>query len=129
MNYYEHHLGDDIESRLKDAIAFRDAAKSPREKSRANARIRSIRMEAARSKGTHTDSEWRLLVDQLQHRCAACGLYGLSVPMQKDHIIPVYQGGSDAISNLQPLCAACNASKGPDNFNWAAYRLQFGFGE
>lgn len=129
MNYYEHHLGEPFDTELQAAFARRDSASSPRAKSQANSQIRSIRLRAARAKGTHTHDQWQDLVSRLSHRCAACGVYGTSVKLEKDHIVPIYQGGSDGIDNLQPLCAACNATKGPDSFNWAAYRMEKGFDE
>lgn len=32
--------------------------------------------------------------------------------MEVDHRIPKYRGGTDDLSNLQPLCRTCNRSKG-----------------
>ena len=122
-------IGEPYQAELMRALAQRDAAETARDKSRANAAIRSIRLRAARSKGTHTADQWQHLVDELGGRCAKCGGYGSSVALQKDHITPIYQGGSDGIDNLQPLCTPCNAAKGPESFSWAAYRLEWGFGE
>lgn len=129
MNYYEHHLGEPFQTELLAAMAERDAAKTGREKSRANSRIRSIRLSAARAIGTHTLQQWDDLVNEMAGRCVMCGVYGSSVLLQKDHITPIYQGGSDGIENLQPLCQPCNGAKGPDSMNWVAYRRQYGFEE
>jgi 5-methylcytosine-specific restriction endonuclease McrA len=129
LNYYERHIGEPHQSRLLNAMQDRDNAKLPREKSRVNARIRSIRMEAAREKGTHTLKQWNGLIRAFGGRCVMCGIFGTSVVLQKDHIVPVYQGGSDGIENLQPLCLPCNTSKGPDATNWVEYRMANGFGE
>ena len=74
--------------------------------------IRGERMEVARQKGTHTKSEWLALVEVCGNHCVRCGATG---HLDKDHIKPVYQGGGDGIDNLQPLCARCNASKGPES--------------
>jgi len=74
---------------------------------------RGERMHNARQKGTHTDQEWQEMLNFFNHTCVKCeGESGLT-NVEKDHIKPVYQGGSDSIRNLQPLCARCNASEGP----------------
>lgn len=94
MHYYPHHIGD-----------F---------ESLSNKQKRSIRLAAARAKGTHTKIEWELLKHICGDMCVSCkGESGL-LNIEKDHIIPIYQGGSDSIENIQPSCAKCNASKGAD---------------
>lgn len=80
-----------------------------------NAEKRAERLRAAREKATHTKAEWIEMVEFFEHTCARCfGESGLMY-VEKDHITPLYQGGSDGIENLQPLCARCNTSKGADN--------------
>lgn len=44
-------------------------------------------------------------------RCAICG-FPLSPQMHIDHIIPRAKGGSNAMRNLQLVCARCNIKKG-----------------
>jgi 5-methylcytosine-specific restriction endonuclease McrA len=60
--------------------------------------------------GSYTAEEWKALLDHYEHRCLCCGRS--DVPMTVDHIVPLCQGGSNEISNLQPLCLSCNTSKG-----------------
>ena len=42
-------------------------------------------------------------------KCIKCGA---TKNIQLDHINPVANGGEDSLANLQPLCRACNSSKG-----------------
>jgi len=50
--------------------------------------------------------------------CVRCeGESGL-INVERDHIIPRYQGGDDSVKNMQPLCAKCNTSKGPETIDW-----------
>ena len=42
-------------------------------------------------------------------RCNICGAG--AVPLEVDHIKPLYLGGTDARTNLQALCRECHASK------------------
>lgn len=72
---------------------------------------RAQRLAEARAKGRHSAEEWHALVAICGGVCVRCGSSGALV---KDHITPIYQGGSDGIDNLQPLCKSCNSSKGPD---------------
>jgi len=80
-----------------------------------NLELRTERLKKARVKGTHTKKEWLSLVKKYNY-CVRCK--AKNVLLTKDHIIPIYQGGSDSIDNLQPLCRKCNSQKGPDTTNW-----------
>jgi uncharacterized protein YdaU (DUF1376 family) len=79
---------------------------------------RSQRLSEARKKGTHTAVEWVTLVDICGARCVMCGTPGVErlggIFLVKDHILPIFLGGSDGIDNIQPLCSKCNSSKGPN---------------
>ena len=66
-------------------------------------------MDRAREKGTHTQTEFDELCEKYGGRCLACGKVTKLTP---DHIVPISQGGSDTIDNIQPLCGSCNESKG-----------------
>jgi uncharacterized protein YdaU (DUF1376 family) len=75
-------------------------------------RTRAERLAQARAKGRHTPAQWAAMVDFCGNRCVRCG--DTNGPIVRDHITPIYQGGSDGIENLQPLCISCNAAKGPE---------------
>lgn len=44
--------------------------------------------------------------------CCYCGAAAPSVRLHVDHVIPVSQGGTDAIDNLATSCEQCNLGKG-----------------
>jgi 5-methylcytosine-specific restriction endonuclease McrA len=52
------------------------------------------------------------------YRCRECGATNLETSLEVDHIIPVSQGGTDELENLQTLCCMCNRAKG--NRTWTA---------
>lgn len=82
-------------------------------------------MKRARQLGTHTREEWLALIEEFDRRCVFCGTSDRN--LEKDHIHPVYDGGSDSIDNIQPACATCNGGKGANAFNWKEYRRSHGF--
>ncbi|WP_150112456.1 DUF1376 domain-containing protein [Ferrovum myxofaciens] len=80
-----------------------------------NKATRSERLTKARQIASHTSEEWLSLLDVCKSSCQKCGS---TSDLVKDHILPVYKGGSDGIDNLQPLCRSCNAAKGPDETDY-----------
>lgn len=58
--------------------------------------------------GSHTLKEWDDLIIRFDNKCAFCKE---TKKLTKDHIIPLSKGGSDFITNIQPLCRSCNSKK------------------
>jgi 5-methylcytosine-specific restriction endonuclease McrA len=55
-----------------------------------------------------TATEWEALCKKSDYRCVACKQ---KKPLTVDHVIPISQGGSNQIENIQPLCVVCNSKK------------------
>jgi 5-methylcytosine-specific restriction endonuclease McrA len=89
-------------------------------------RAAAYSLRKAKSEGRHTRRQW--LKELSQHSfCPQCKRRWEEIPPRpdhrykyvwtKDHIIPLSQGGSDSIENIQPLCYQCNSSK-CNTINW-----------
>lgn len=79
---------------------------------------RQRRLRAAKKKGTHTQAEWEALKREFGFACVRCGATDRKIT--KDHVKPLFLGGSDGLENIQPLCKRCNSSKKSETVNWAA---------
>ena len=66
------------------------------------------------AKGKFTTEEWRLLCSTYKV-CLRCKK---KRPLTPDHVIPLSLGGSNSISNIQPLCKPCNSSKGTKTIDY-----------
>jgi 5-methylcytosine-specific restriction endonuclease McrA len=73
--------------------------------------MRAIHARRARKQsqgGSYSAQDWRDLCAKYGHVCLCCGR---AVRLTPDHVVPIAKGGSNDISNLQPLCLPCNLRK------------------
>ena len=86
------------------------------EKGRISLRVNSQKTRAKRKQaiGSYTVQEWRDLKAAYGNRCLCCGRHEseLTGPLEQDHVVPISKGGSNWISNIQPLCETCNGMSG-----------------
>ncbi len=58
----------------------------------------------------------RMALYKAEHHCRSCGV-GLSMHPQagnrmiRDHIVPLFEGGTEDPANIQPLCLRCSDIK------------------
>jgi 5-methylcytosine-specific restriction endonuclease McrA len=83
--------------------------KLEQQRMRRNARAANRRGHEREATGSFTTHEWFSLVALYGNKCLACGA---SKDISIDHVVPLSKGGTNDITNLQPLCRACNSSKG-----------------
>lgn len=75
-------------------------------------RIAHRRAARMRSRpGDFTEEQWLTLCSFFSDRCPRCGRKVRLLTI--DHIVPIsWEGSSNYITNIQPLCGRCNSKKG-----------------
>jgi 5-methylcytosine-specific restriction endonuclease McrA len=71
--------------------------------------LRKRRAARHASRGNFTVQEFEELCESYGNKCLACG--DNEAVLEADHVVPLTRGGSDSISNIQPLCGSCNRKK------------------
>lgn len=77
-----------------------------------------MREVAAKRRGfevAHTPAQWRALKAKYGGICLCCKQ---RKKLTRDHVKSIKLGGTDVISNIQPLCISCNSSKGAKEIDY-----------
>lgn len=80
----------------------------------------TIRPEKPAQRRSRASSEWQAIRLQIAARdglvCHYCSAAVKPSSFTVDHIVPVYKGGSDDLSNLVACCRRCNSKKGTKDY-------------
>ena len=97
------------------------------------AKVRQTRIKA--NGGSHTAKEWADLLSR-SPACVVCGRAWHEIAPRPDpryrhtwtkgHKVPIYHGGSDAISNIQAECYECNFRKNAGSLKAPGFTAQEG---
>lgn len=68
--------------------------------------------------GTFTANEWAWLKRLYKFTCLACGRKEPEIELTPDHVKPFARGGTNYITNIQPLCLDCNNKKHTDEIDY-----------
>lgn len=63
-----------------------------------------------KAEGQYTLEQWYEVCKLYDNKCLRCRRP--DVKLTQDHVVPLSRGGTNWISNIQPLCGPCNSSKG-----------------
>lgn len=81
-----------------------------KEKSRVHSNNTGRRMRRQTSRHNVRYSEWMQILVASKFACRKCGKRGRE-HLSMDHVLPIAQGGTNGIKNVQPLCKTCHAHK------------------
>lgn len=65
----------------------------------------------AENGGFHSNREWETLKFESKFTCLSCKLQEPVIKLTRDHVVPLLLGGTNDITNIQPLCFKCNREK------------------
>lgn len=78
--------------------------------------IEKSRRRKQRLVGTFTQQQWLDVCNQYNNQCLRCACNNCALTI--DHVLPISKGGTNTIDNVQPLCMACNLSKGTKHIDF-----------
>lgn len=110
--YREKHLPTEEQNAWQGGVTVEESRRrwAAKNKKAVDARKQARRLRELNAPGSHTKKEWEELKAEYGNECAehddTC-----KGSITKDHKVPLIMGGSNDITNLQPLCRSHNSRK------------------
>jgi len=95
----------------KDSIKNKSSKWKKENRDKVNVQCQKRRSLKRGAEGSFTLEEWENLKKEFNLTCPICFKSEPEIMLTIDHIIPLSKGGSNYITNIQPLCRSCNCSK------------------
>ncbi len=80
--------------------------------------VHARRARRLQNGGQYTTAQWSELKLEYDYCCLCCDRREPDIRLTIDHVVPIARGGSNDISNIQPLCIHCNKSKGTKTIDY-----------
>lgn len=113
VSYERHRAVRTAEMRARRAANPEAVAEANRKWRRENperaALTSRLKKQRRRAAGVLTIADWQGVLALYGSDCLSCGS---DDPPTIDHVVPIIQGGSNTVDNVQPLCRTCNTRKG-----------------
>jgi hypothetical protein len=89
-------------------------SESPKGKASHTIATRKNQLKRQNVEGSYTTQEWLALKEQHGNICLCCKRHQseLDRVLEQDHVVPITKGGTNWITNIQPLCHDCNGMGG-----------------
>lgn len=123
--YYNQHLSQMSQEQKKEW--YRHKRQLDRTRLQMNPALRKERAKMRRQRRKLDRYEqgrlwWVRFCQKYDNRCLSCNEIFPPEKLHRDHAVPKFWGGTNAIENLQPLCQECNSRKG---MKINDYRVEF----
>lgn len=119
--YYRQHASE-LLPKIRDRVA--KWRKANREQYNWHMRQAQHRRRKAKEGGVVYQSDFFMMCEIFDWKCAYCGSELTPETATIDHIIPLSRGGEHSINNIAPACSRCNSQKGDKTaeefFYWKA---------
>ena len=93
----------------KEEISIKDKSYRENNKEKVSTSYANRRARKRNAEGSHSAIGWKELKESYLQMCVYCN--NKFEKLDRDHVVPLINGGSNYINNIVPACTSCNSKK------------------